>query len=227
MISIKSLSKSFENKIVFKNLSFSLEKEKILVILGPSGCGKSTLLNIIGGIDLDYQGEINNPHNSISYVFQEDRLLPWLTVEENIKYVLNGNKYPKDLIDFLSLGPLENTLIKYLSGGQKQRVAIARAFALKSSLVLMDENLKSLDLNLKLTLIKEINTFKSFGIDNIIYVTHDIEEALLLADKVIILNEHGSIINSFIIDVDKERRYSNRDLLINYEMIIYKSFGLR
>ncbi len=226
MIKIENLSKSFKDKTIFTNLSFSLEKNKVLVILGPSGCGKSTLLNIIGGIDSDYQGSISNLHDSISYVFQEDRLLPWLTVEENINYVLGKKEYPNELINFLSLKPLEKTLCKYLSGGQKQRVAIARAFAIKPSLILMDENLKSLDINLKLNLIKEINSFHKFNIKNIIYVTHDIEEALLLADSIIILDKKGQINNHFDIDIKKDIRYNNRHLLIKYEMFIYKSFGL-
>ncbi len=226
MIKIENLSKSFKDKTIFTNLSFSLEKNKVLVILGPSGCGKSTLLNIIGGIDSDYKGSISNLHDSISYVFQEDRLLPWLTVEENINYVLGKKEYPNELINFLSLKPLEKTLCKYLSGGQKQRVAIARAFAIKPSLILMDENLKSLDINLKLNLIKEINSFHKFNIKNIIYVTHDIEEALLLADSIIILDKKGQINNHFDIDIKKDIRYNSRHLLIKYEMFIYKSFGL-
>ncbi len=227
MININNLSKSFGEKVVFNNLSFSLEKNKILVILGPSGCGKSTLLNIIGGIDKKYYGTVNISHNKISYVFQEDRLLPWLTVEENIKYVLGNKKYPQNLISFLGLEHLEKTLCKYLSGGQKQRVSIARAFAIKPSLILMDENLKSLDIQLKLALIKEINLFQNFKIENIIYVTHDVEEALLLADNILLLDKNGNIKNSIDINIEKEKRFLNRECLIQYEMSIYKSFGLK
>lgn len=226
MVNIKNLSKFYGESKVFKDFSLSLEKNKAYVILGPSGIGKSTLLNMIAGIDKDYMGEISVDTTSISYVFQEDRLLPWLSVEENINFVLEKEKDIDSILEILEIKNLKHKTVKNLSGGQKQRVAIARAFATEPHLVLMDESLKSLDLNLKYSIIDEIITLSREKNTTMIYVSHDMEEALLTADSVIIFDKDGSISDIMDIPLPKEGRRQNREKLLKYELALSKKLNL-
>jgi NitT/TauT family transport system ATP-binding protein len=226
MVNIKNLSKSYGEINIFKNFNLSFEKNKTYVILGPSGIGKSTLLNMIAGIDKDYTGEISVNSKNISYVFQEDRLLPWLSVEENINFVLEEEKDIDSILEILEIKNLKHKTVKQLSGGQKQRVAIARAFAREPHLVLMDESLKSLDLNLKYSIIDEIVTLSIKKNTTMIYVSHDMEEALLTADSIIIFDKEGSISNIMDIPLPKEGRRHNREKLLKYELALSKKLIL-
>lgn len=151
---VKHIKKSFGDLKVLNNISMAFEKGKITCVLGPSGCGKSTLLNIISGIIKDYAGEVVGfQKQDMSFVFQEDRLIPWLTVYDNMKFVLKG-KYPNDKLkeiisDYLLLVGMEDYHGFYpsdLSGGMKQRASIARALAYDGEIIIMDEPFKSLDI---------------------------------------------------------------------------------
>ncbi len=188
-VQIKDLCKSYENHKVLYNFSMNFIKNKITVITGPSGCGKTTLLNIIGGIEKDYNGQMISPNNSISYIFQEDRLLPHLTVYENIAFVLKSTMGKEDMntiinkyLDMVKLSEYKHKLPNKLSGGMKRRVAIARAFAYKSSLLLMDEPFKGLDDKLKMEIIDEFLKLHKEDRRTVILVTHDMKEAELLGD---------------------------------------------
>lgn len=188
-VQIKNLCKSYENHKVLYNFSMNFIKNKITVITGPSGCGKTTLLNIIGGIEKDYNGQIISPNNSISYIFQEDRLLPHLTVYENIAFVLKSTMSKEDMniiinkyLDMVKLSEYKHKLPNQLSGGMKRRVAIARAFAYKSRLLLMDEPFKGLDDKLKMEIIDEFLKLHKEDRRTVILVTHDMKEAELLGD---------------------------------------------
>ena len=188
-VQIKGLCKSYENHKVLYNFSMNFIKNKITVITGPSGCGKTTLLNIIGGIEKDYNGQMISPNNSISYIFQEDRLLPHLTVYENIAFVLKSTMGKEDMntiinkyLDMVKLSEYKHKLPNKLSGGMKRRVAIARAFAYKSSLLLMDEPFKGLDDKLKMEIIDEFLKLHKEDRRTVILVTHDMKEAELLGD---------------------------------------------
>lgn len=224
MVNIKNLSKSYDNTDIFNNLSLKLDKNKSYVILGPSGVGKSTLLNIIAGIDNNYSGKVEANTNKKAYVFQEDRLLPWLSVEENINFVLKDKKNINDILEILELKEYKNKIVRELSGGQKQRVSIARAFATEPELVLMDESLKSLDLNLKYSIIEEITILSRKT--TLICVSHDIKEALLMADYIIIFNKNGQISDIIHIPIEKKGRRRNREKLLKYELILSKKLNL-
>jgi NitT/TauT family transport system ATP-binding protein len=188
-VQIKDLCKSYENHKVLYNFSMNFIKNKITVITGPSGCGKTTLLNIIGSIEKEYSGQVISPNNSISYIFQEDRLLPHLTVYENIAFVLKSTMSKEDMntiinkyLDMVKLSEYKHKLPNKLSGGMKRRVAIARAFAYKSRLLLMDEPFKGLDDKLKMEIIDEFLKLHKEDRRTVILVTHDMKEAELLGD---------------------------------------------
>lgn len=188
-VQIKDLCKSYENHKVLHNFSMNFIKNKITVITGPSGCGKTTLLNIIGGIEKEYSGQVISPNNIISYIFQEDRLLPHLTVYENIAFVLKSTMSKEDMntiinnyLNMVKLSEYKHKLPNQLSGGMKRRVAIARAFAYKSRLLLMDEPFKGLDDKLKMEIIDEFLKLHKEDKRTVILVTHDMKEAELLGD---------------------------------------------
>lgn len=221
-LTINNLYLSYEDYTIFNNFNISVSKNKITCILGPSGCGKTTLLNIISGILKPDKGTLIGFDSTVkSYLFQEPRLLPWKKVYDNIDFVLK-NIYPKHerniiIEKYLKMVDLQDFKYYYpnqLSGGMKQRVAIARAFAYPSNLLLMDEPFKGLDLKTKNIIINEF--LKLWADDNrtVIFVTHDIEESLLLADKIYILSKTPTqIIDKFTIDIPKNQRGNNEHII--------------
>lgn len=195
-LELKNISKAFGGITLFDDFSIAFEEGKITCILGPSGCGKTTLLNIIGGIVPPDSGSVNGfADHRISYIFQDPRLLPWKTVRENIGFIL-----PHDLPEeerksitnrFIRLVELENFADFYpakLSGGMRQRVSIARAFAFPSEVILMDEPLKGLDIKLKLNLIRTFSRIWETDRRTVIFVTHDVEESLLLSNEILVMS---------------------------------------
>ncbi|MDM8128811.1 ATP-binding cassette domain-containing protein, partial [Paraclostridium benzoelyticum] len=150
LLKIENLTKNFEDLKVIENLSLNIKENEIVAIIGPSGCGKSTLLNIISGIVKKYEGKIHTSKPTIGYLFQEDRLLPWMNVFENVK-VVNDNSKNADalkIIEEVGLKKFEKSYPDTLSGGMRQRCSIARGFNYDCDLLLMDEPFKSLDYNL-------------------------------------------------------------------------------
>lgn len=194
-VKLINLCKSYEENTVLDNINMDIQENKITVISGPSGCGKTTLLNIISGVEKKDSGQVILKDNSISYIFQEDRLIPYLTVYENIAFVLKStvdkNEMDKVITKYLELVRLiefKDKLPSKLSGGMKRRVAIARAFAYKSRLLLMDEPFKGLDDELKTEIIEEFLKLYKKDKRTVILVTHDKEEAKLLGDIIYPLN---------------------------------------
>ncbi|KZL92475.1 ABC transporter ATP-binding protein [Clostridium magnum] len=194
-VKLINLCKSYEENTVLDNINMDIQENKITVISGPSGCGKTTLLNIISGVEKKDSGQVILKDNSISYIFQEDRLIPYLTVYENIAFVLKStldkNEMDKIITKYLEMVRLiefKNKLPSKLSGGMKRRVAIARAFAYKSRLLLMDEPFKGLDDELKTEIIEEFLKLYKKDKRTVILVTHDKEEAKLLGDIIYPLN---------------------------------------
>lgn len=212
MIEIKNLSKSFENdRKVIANFDLKIEKEGITCLLGPSGCGKTTLLRIIAGLSKGDSGSVEGIDGvKFGYVFQEDRLLPWLTVKENIDWILpKENKIDLDFyLNMLEINQIKNLYPKALSGGMKQRVSIARAFAFNSDIIIMDEPFKSLDYSLKLNLMKSIIKLNEHDNKTILIVTHDVQVAAFMGQNIILL-EGGPLkvkskINSLLTLKDKK-----------------------
>lgn len=207
MIEIRDLIKKFNNHYVFNNLNLDIESDKITVILGKSGCGKTTLLRLISNLEKYDSGSINTNNLKFSYVFQEPRLFPWLTVFENIQAITN---LPSDeiyrMIRMVDLEKFSNSYPDELSGGMKSRVSLARAFAYKPNFLLMDEPFSNLDDFTRVKMQKEL--LKLYNKENvgILFVTHNIDEALTIADKIIVLKE-GKIYSSYNINSKK------RDLL--------------
>lgn len=194
---IKNIFKSYNGNFLFRDFSIEFLKDTITCILGPSGCGKTTLLNIIGKIIPPERGErIGFDEKEFSYVFQEPRLLPWKTVRGNIEFIFS-RELPYDkrkeqaehLIRLVELEGFADYYPSQLSGGMRQRVSIARAFACPSDIILMDEPLSGLDIALKQNLIRWFSQIWSTDRRTVVFVTHDVDEALLLGNEIVVLSK--------------------------------------
>ncbi len=177
------------------DLKLSLNAQEFICLIGPSGCGKTTLLNIIAGLDTDYDGEIRvgqqHTQPKIGYVFQNPRLLPWRTVRENIELVLDGRQ-PSEVIDALleimQLTPSQHSYPERLSLGMSRRVAIIRAFAVDPEVLLMDEPFVSLDAPTARQVRELLLKLWQQRPHTVLFVTHDLREAIILADRLIFLS---------------------------------------
>ncbi|MDD6487028.1 MAG: ABC transporter ATP-binding protein [Spirochaetales bacterium] len=192
MLRVSEIRKFYNHNKIISNLSFAVEDGEFVAIVGPSGCGKTTLLNIISGLEKDFSGYVEKSCEKIGYVFQEDRILPWLTVFENIKIVNEGraDSDVMELINLVGLGGFENYLPDALSGGMKQRCAIARALFFGSEILLMDEPFKSLDYILKQKMLDDLLEIHKTQKNSILLVTHDIEEALTVGDRILVFQKN-------------------------------------
>jgi NitT/TauT family transport system ATP-binding protein len=201
-IEIRLLSKSFtyrkEAIQVLKEISFDVIENEFLVILGPGGCGKTTLLKIIvGELDFD-KGEVNiSGGKSIGFVFQSFSIFPWMTVQQNIEFGLKMRNVPdrekretaSKYIDLVGLKGFEAYYPKQISGGMKQRVGIARMLAISPQVMLMDNPFGHLDAQTKYHLEEELLRIWDQERKTVIFVTNDIEEAIFLADRIILLSK--------------------------------------
>lgn len=198
-LKVENLSKSFGSHRVLDRISFHVDDAEFLCVIGPSGCGKSTLLRILAGLE-SYEGEVSSVKSRRLLIFQEfDQLLPWKTVLGNIEFGLklrNEKGYDKKVRDMYNLVGLTGFELYYphqLSGGMKQRVAIARALVMNPSVLLMDEPFGSLDAQMRRRLqIELIQIWKKLSM-TIVFVTHSIREAIILADRILCLSEKGEI----------------------------------
>lgn len=209
ILSVQNLRKIYHTKneeiLAVDNFSFTLHKGEIIAIVGPSGCGKSTILNMIGGLILKSSGKIEfNEEKNISYMLQEDALFPFRTVYKNcllgleVKNINNeeNQKYVHSLIKRYGLEEFENSLPNNLSGGMRQRVALIRTLATHPNLILLDEPFSALDFQSRLLLTDDVyKIIKEKNISSII-ITHNIEEAVSIADRIIVLSDRPSIIKN-------------------------------
>lgn len=204
--SVKNIVKSYGPLKVLDNINIDFIENKTTCILGPSGCGKTTLLNIIAGIIEKDSGEVLGIQNEdISFVFQEDRLIEWKDIKDNMAFVLknkmNKSEMESTIDRFLNLVNLKEYKYYYprnLSGGMRQRISILRAFAYPSKMLIMDEPFKSLDINNKKIVMEFFRELKTLENRTCIIVTHDIDEALDLGDRIIILSEKPSRVKKVI-----------------------------
>ena len=206
-LEVEHLSKDIGKKHILKDINFKLVEGEFLSVLGPSGCGKTTLLRILSGLSEPTVGTILKDGVDITavapadrkmgIVFQNYALFENMTVLENVEYALkikpefkeNSKKTATDILQLVGLGEQLSQKPDSLSGGQQQRVAIARTLALNPEIILFDEPMSALDVDTRLTLREEIkNIQKTFG-TTMIYITHDQEEAFVMADRIMVMNQ--------------------------------------
>ena len=230
-ISVTGVSKQFPSNdgvlTALKDITFTVKKGEVICIVGASGCGKSTLLRALAGIDPDHGGsitidgkEIIRPEKNIGIVFQEPRLFPWLTVEKNIGFALNGvtkderctavEKY----IRLVGLTGFEKSFPSQLSGGMAQRAGIARALVNHPPVLLLDEPFGALDTFTKIALQNELKRIQRESHTTMLMVTHDIDEAVYLSDRVIILsNRPGRIKEIVPVELSEPRNRNSYEFL--------------
>ena len=234
-IAVRNVGKTFrmvDGKTVdaLQNIHFEIEDAysregrdigEFRVLLGPSGCGKSTLLRLIAGLDRPDSGEVlvndqpvHGPGQDRGMVFQKYTSFPWLTVADNIAYGLKINSVPEvqrkeivaQLIREIGLSGFENAYPETLSGGMQQRVAIARTLALRPAVILMDEPFGALDAQTRSEMQQLLLKVWDETASTILFVTHDVEEAIYLADRIFIMSAHpGTIVEDVQVPFDRPR----------------------
>jgi len=204
-VKCKRISKTYETKNgsipVLQDISFDTEEREFLCVLGPSGCGKTTLLRIIAGVlkptsgIVTIEGEMSNSGPATALVFQEHGIFPWMNVIDNVCFGLEAQRISRaeryhramPLIEKMGLAGFDKNYPHQLSSGMKQRVGLARALVSGASILLMDEPFAALDAQMKLILQEQLLDIHREYRKSMIYVTHDIEEAILLADRIILM----------------------------------------
>lgn len=233
ILSVENLSKKYQDIdseiLALENINFTLSDKEFISIIGPSGCGKSTLLSILSKIDNDYTGNVIYKNDlKVGYMLQTDSLFPWKNVldncilglkikhmdtEENIQYV-------NELLDKYGLSNFKYKYPDNLSGGMRQRVALIRTLALKPDILLLDEPLSALDSQSRLSIGKDIfNIIKNEG-KTAIMVTHDLNEALNVSDRIILLSKLPGTIKKVYDIPFKKIDFSSRKLDKNYNTLL-------
>ncbi|MBN2558931.1 MAG: ABC transporter ATP-binding protein [Clostridia bacterium] len=226
---ISELVKSYDGHVVFDGFTIDFNDNEINCILGESGCGKTTLLNIIAGLEDFGEGSIEGINGStFSYIFQEPRLLDWYNVRQNMEFVFERPvkpEYSRRIDKYLKVTGLwkfSGFHPPQLSGGMRQRLSIARAFAFPGAIMLMDEPFKGLDMKLKGELMDEfIRLWKEDG-RTVLFVTHEAEEALMLADNIHVLG--GNPIREVFrtgIKTPVGKRSSHEDEIVKIRKLLY------
>ncbi|HVO83895.1 MAG TPA: ABC transporter ATP-binding protein [Syntrophobacteria bacterium] len=218
-VEVKDLTKRFGELLVLDKINFNVAQGELLAIVGPTGCGKTTFLNCLsklmpttdGNIFID--GEVANPRkHNISFVFQEPTCLPWRTVRENVAYGMEVKHFPKEklnervdyMLDLVGLRSTQNLYPNQVSASMVQRITVARAFAVDPDLLLMDEPYGQLDVKLRFYLEDElVRIWQALG-NTILFVTHNIEEAVYLAERILVLSNKPTHIRAEV-EVDLPR----------------------
>lgn len=220
-ITVEQLSKSFVkdgNEIsAFQDVNLSINKGEFVAILGPSGCGKSTLLRVLAGLEKPTQGQykIDEKQSEVAMIFQEHGLFPWMTLLRNIEFILENNsniaaekvsEISHEYLSIVGLSDYASYFPHQVSGGMKQRVSIARSFANNPDILFMDEPFVFLDYQSRLALHALLLKIWQGSAKTILFVTHDIEEAVILADRVIVLSAGpGKLVADEQIDIPRPR----------------------
>lgn len=231
-LSVKNVSKWFDTSepnglTVLKDISFDVPRGSVMALVGTSGCGKSTLLNIVSGLiqadrgSVTYSGLSVTDHkdwSKITYMFQEDRLLPWRTALDNVAFGLEAGSASKaerlekaaEMLDLVGLQPFAKSYPHQLSGGMRSRVALARSLVSDPEVLLMDEPFSKLDPSIRTQMHEEILRIHQLKNLTVVFVTHDVEEAIILADKVVVLSPRPGRIKEIVdIDIDRPRNFTD------------------
>ncbi|GHT01283.1 ABC transporter ATP-binding protein [Synergistales bacterium] len=217
----KTFSRGDDTRVVLGDISFEVEDRQFVSILGPSGCGKTTLLSILAGFQDATSGNIllgnrkvSRPGPDRGFVFQNYALFPWMTVKENVMFPMKQQNVPREerertaarLLNMAQLDGKENFFPKELSGGMKQRTAFIRALAGRPEILLMDEPMGAVDFQMRQKLQEELESLWLKEQITVIMVTHDVDEAVYLSDRVIVLSsKQGRILDDVFIDLPRPR----------------------
>lgn len=214
-IQIQNVNKSFDDVHVLNNFSLDIEPGSFVSLIGPSGCGKSTLLRIIGGLEKSYEGKVFLDGEKISragcdrgFAFQGSNLFPWLTVKGNVAFGLKARKIYKEkkhdvneIINLVGLSGFENSYPHQISGGMQQRASLARALVGHPKVLLLDEPLGALDAFTRMNLQDEILRIKKENNMTMLMVTHDVDEAIYMSDRVVVMSARPSKVEA-VIDIE-------------------------
>ena len=228
-VRVEHLTKYFGDLHVLDDVSFNIKKGEFLCVVGPTGCGKTTFLNLLTRIYMPTKGELyiddvpaDPKKHSLAVVFQEPSSMPWLTVEQNLRFGLEIKKMPKDeinkrvenIIKLLGLQEFRNQYPHQLSVSTAQRIIIGRAFALQPDLLLMDEPYGQMDIKLRFYLEDEvIRLWKETG-TTVVFITHNIEEAVYLAQRILILtNKPAKIKEEVMVDLPRPRDVTSPEFI--------------
>ena len=226
-LEVKDLTKIYNGTngevTAIDHVNLSVEESEFVMIVGPSGCGKTTLINMIGGLDKATSGkvildgkEVEGPGPDRGMVFQGYSLFPWLTVKKNVEFGLKMRKVPKEerakkadeYIKLVGLEGFENALPKQLSGGMKQRVAIASTLANEPEMLLMDEPFGALDAQTRVVMQELLAKISRETKTTILFITHDIDEAVLLGDRIYVMSRRpGTIRDVLKVDLPEIRNH--------------------
>ncbi len=239
MLAISQLAKRFDDgaglrHLALEGIDLAVGEHAIVALVGTTGCGKSTLLRIVGGLDQPSHGEVildgrpvQGPTAAVGMVFQEPRLMPWLTVRGNIRLALldlpraEQDRRIDGLLDAVGLERFGDALPRQLSGGMAQRTALARALVRQPSILLMDEPFSALDSFTRLKLQDHLAALWAEARFTLILVTHDVEEAVTLADRVVVMaGQPGRIRRELEIDLPRPRRRTAPEVQALKEQII-------
>ncbi len=241
-VTINNLVKTFTDEgrdhCVLPGLSLDVAESSFVTIVGPSGSGKTTLLNIIGGLEQQTEGtveiSVDAGKSRLGYVFQSARLLPWRTVDENLRFVKPADVGPANFQQrtdrYLKLVGLTGAGQKYphqLSGGMQQRVGIARALCVEPAVLLMDEPFSHLDEITAEQMREELLRIWDETKKTIIFITHDMREAVTLGDRLIMLSFRGEIIEDTPIDLPRPRKFSDRAFVEFYAGLVDRFHTMR
>ena len=226
-LELQKLSRSFGTVEVLRELSLGIKRGEFVAVVGPSGCGKTTLLNLLSGYDQPSSGAIMR-EGRVRMVYQQDGLFPWLTVAENIalglRQIKSEAERAKQIAEMVRLIRLEGFEQHYphqLSGGMRQRVELARALAGEADILLLDEPFSALDYLTRLRMRQELARILHERPRTVALVTHDIEEAAQLADRVIVLSERPAQIRSeFWIDVPRPRDLTHPEVVSTIHRVL-------
>lgn len=244
MMVFNGVSTSFGRETVLSGISFAIGTGEFACVVGPSGCGKSTILRIIGNLLPEYTGEVRvadarpaDAWRRLGYVFQSPRLVPWRVAWRNVRLGMElrvGGSVPraeldrraKAALDLVGLGQDMEKFPSVMSGGERQRVSIARALAVDPDVILMDEPLSAVDAYTKLRLRDEIiRIWRETG-KTILFVTHDVDEAIYLADRIIVLSAKPThVIGNYVLANDRPRDPDNDQALRELKRVILTSLG--